>query len=97
MVQEAVNATPGNFGPGKFVIWIKTGLYDEIVRVPLEKINVVFVGDGMGKTVITGSLSVGLMPGMTTYESATVGVRGDGFMASGLTIQNTAGVGAEQQ
>ncbi|OIT27028.1 putative pectinesterasepectinesterase inhibitor 51 [Nicotiana attenuata] len=73
MVQEAVNATPDNLGPGKFVIWIKAGLYDEIVRVPLGKRNVVFLGDGMGKTVITGSLSVGLMPGMTTYESATVG------------------------
>ncbi|KAK4366905.1 hypothetical protein RND71_014785 [Anisodus tanguticus] len=96
MVQEAVNATPDNLGPGKFVIWIKAGLYDEIVRVPLEKRNVVFLGDGMGKTVITGSLSVGLMPGMTTYESATVGVSGDGFMASGLTIQNTAGIGAAQ-
>ncbi|KAL3353492.1 hypothetical protein AABB24_018291 [Solanum stoloniferum] len=96
MVQEAVNATPNNLGPGKFVIRIKTGLYDEIVRVPLEKRNVVFLGDGMGKTVISGSLSVGLIPGMSTYESATVGVSGDGFMASGLTIQNTAGIGAGQ-
>lgn len=96
MVQEAVNATPDSLGSGKFVIWIKAGLYDEIVRVPLAKRNVVFLGDGMGKTVITGSLSVGLMPGMTTHESATVGVSGDGFMASGLTIQNTAGIGAGQ-
>ncbi|KAK4708157.1 hypothetical protein R3W88_029082 [Solanum pinnatisectum] len=96
MVQEAVNATPDNLGHGKFVIRIKTGLYDEIVRVPLEKRNVVFLGDGMGKTVISGSLSVGLIPGMSTYESATVGVSGDGFMASGLTIQNTAGIGAGQ-
>lgn len=96
MVQEAVNATPDNLGPDMFVIWIKAGLYDEIVRIPLEKKNVVFLGDGMGKTVISGSLSVGLIPGMTTYESATVGVSGDGFMASGLTIENTAGVGAGQ-
>ncbi|PHT31949.1 putative pectinesterase/pectinesterase inhibitor 64 [Capsicum baccatum] len=96
MVQEAVNATPDNLGPGKFVIWIKAGSYGEIVRIPLEKRNVVFLGDGMGKTIITGSQSVGLMPGMTTYESATVGVSGDGFMASGLTIQNTAGVDAGQ-
>ncbi|KAK4359827.1 hypothetical protein RND71_022056 [Anisodus tanguticus] len=81
MVQEAVNATPSNLGPGKFVIWIKTGLYDEIVRVQLEKRNVVFVGEGMDKTVITGSLSVGLMPGMTTYESAAVGPLGQRSMA----------------
>ena len=32
----------------------------------------VFLGDGMGKTIITGALNVG-QPGMTTYNSATVG------------------------
>ncbi|CAN4114530.1 unnamed protein product [Withania somnifera] len=89
-VQEAVNAAPENQETGKFVIWIKSGLYEERVRVPLEKKNVVFLGDGMGKTIITGSLNVGLM-GVTTYETATVGVVGDGFMASGITFQNTAG------
>ncbi|EYU23724.1 hypothetical protein MIMGU_mgv1a0076692mg, partial [Erythranthe guttata] len=57
--------------------------------------NVVILGDGMGKTVITGSLNVGLLV-VSTYNSATVGVLGDGFMASGLTIQNTAGPGAYQ-
>ncbi|XP_009590877.1 probable pectinesterase/pectinesterase inhibitor 51 [Nicotiana tomentosiformis] len=94
-VQEAVNAAPDNGLTRKFVIWIKSGLYDEIVRVPFEKKNVVFLGDGMGKTVITGSLSVGIN-GINTYETATVGVVGDGFMASGITFQNTAGPNAFQ-
>ncbi|XP_050205410.1 probable pectinesterase/pectinesterase inhibitor 51 isoform X2 [Mercurialis annua] len=94
-VQEAVNAAPSNASDKKFVIHIKEGVYEEIVRVPLEKKNVVFVGDGIGKTVITGSLSAGQV-GVTTYESATVGVLGDGFMASGLTIQNTAGAPTHQ-
>lgn len=72
-VQQAVNAAPENSGPGKrFVILIKAGVYEETVRVPLEKKNVVFLGDGMGKTVITGSMNVG-QPGMSTYNSATVG------------------------
>lgn len=73
-VQDAVDATPrttGNAG-NRFVIWIKSGLYEEIIRVPLEKKNVVFVGDGMGKTVITGSLNVGI-PDISTFDSATVG------------------------
>ncbi|XP_059304140.1 probable pectinesterase/pectinesterase inhibitor 51 [Lycium ferocissimum] len=95
MVQEAVNAAPENQEKRKFVIRIKAGLYEEKVRVPLEKKNVVFLGDGMGKTVITGSLNVGLS-GITTYETATVGVVGDGFMASGITFQNTAGPDAHQ-
>ncbi|KAL3528021.1 hypothetical protein ACH5RR_012677 [Cinchona calisaya] len=94
-VQEAVNAAPDNVVERRFVIWIKAGVYEETVRVPLEKKNVVFLGDGMGKTVITGSLNVG-QPGVSTYGSATVGVLGDGFMASGLTIQNTAGPDAHQ-
>ncbi|CAA2982293.1 probable pectinesterase pectinesterase inhibitor 51 [Olea europaea subsp. europaea] len=95
-VQDAVNAAPENAGVGnRFVIWIKAGVYAETVRIPLEKKNVVFLGDGMGKTVITGSMNVG-QPGMSTYDSATVGVDGDGFMASGLTIQNTAGPDAHQ-
>ena len=71
-VQEAVNAAPDNDGKRRFVIHIKEGVYEETVRVPLEKRNVVFLGDGMGKTVITGSLNVG-QPGITTSSSATVG------------------------
>lgn len=94
-VQEAVNAGPDNEESGRFVIKIKAGIYNEAVRVPFQKKNVVFLGDGMGKTVITGSLNVG-QPGMTTYDSATVGVLGDGFMAKDLTIQNTAGPDAHQ-
>ncbi|XP_061363623.1 probable pectinesterase/pectinesterase inhibitor 51 [Gastrolobium bilobum] len=97
-VQEAVNAAPDNVSVGErlFVIHIKEGVYEERVRVPLRKRNVVFLGDGIGKTVITGSANVGLQPGMTTYNSATVGVVGDGFMAKDLTIQNTAGANAHQ-
>ncbi|XP_010444403.1 PREDICTED: probable pectinesterase/pectinesterase inhibitor 64 [Camelina sativa] len=94
-VQEAVNAAPDTNGTVKFVIRIREGVYEETVRVPFEKKNVVFIGDGMGKTVITGSLNVG-QPGMTTFESATVGVLGDGFMARDLTIENTAGADAHQ-
>ncbi|RAL45798.1 hypothetical protein DM860_009662 [Cuscuta australis] len=95
-VQEAVNAAPDNEGSGKqFVILIKAGVYEEIVRVPLEKKNMVFLGDGMGKTVITGSMNVG-QQGVTTFNSATVGVVGDGFMASGVTFENTAGPDAHQ-
>ncbi|KAK6144988.1 hypothetical protein DH2020_021808 [Rehmannia glutinosa] len=95
-VQQAVDAAPDNAGAGnRFVIRIKAGVYEETIRVPLEKKNVVLLGDGMGKTVITGSMNVG-QQGMSTYNSATVGVVGDGFMASGLTIQNTAGPDAHQ-
>ncbi|GJT25245.1 probable pectinesterase/pectinesterase inhibitor 51 [Tanacetum coccineum] len=96
LVQSAVNATPDNLG-GKepFVILIKEGVYEEIVRIGLAKSNVVFLGEGIGKTVITGSLNFGLLR-INTYNTATVGVLGDRFMARDLTIQNTAGAGAHQ-
>lgn len=70
-VQEAVDAAPVR-GAGRFVIYIKEGVYEERVRVGFEQTNVVFIGDGMGRTVITGSLNMGMV-GMTTTETATVG------------------------
>ncbi|KAL9245668.1 hypothetical protein vseg_019293 [Gypsophila vaccaria] len=95
-VMEAVKAAPAWLkGRGKFVIYIKAGVYEEIVRVPLEKRNLVFLGDGKGKTVISGSVNTGVM-GITTYNTATVGVQGDGFMARDITFQNTAGPNAHQ-
>ncbi|XP_010245821.1 PREDICTED: probable pectinesterase/pectinesterase inhibitor 51 [Nelumbo nucifera] len=94
-VQSAVDATPDYAGMRRFVIRIKEGVYQETVRVPLEKKNVVFLGDGMGKTVITGSLNVG-QPGISTFNTATVGVIGDGFMARDITFENTAGPDAHQ-
>jgi len=73
-VQEAVDASLDDLPVGeRFVIHIKEGVYEESVRVPLRKRNVVLLGDGIGKTVITGSANVGLQEGMTTYNSATVG------------------------
>ncbi|KAK4765580.1 hypothetical protein SAY86_026670 [Trapa natans] len=69
-VQDAVDTAPSN-GARRFVIRIRAGIYRETVRISLDKKNVVFVGDGVGKTIITGSLNVG-QPGIWTYNTATV-------------------------
>ncbi|XP_074571194.1 putative pectinesterase/pectinesterase inhibitor 51 [Curcuma longa] len=95
-VMEAVDAAP-DLGSDRFVIHIKAGVYEETVRVPFEKTNLVFVGDGMGTTVITSSRNVGQNQGVvTTYDSATVAVLGDGFAARDLTFENSAGPGSHQ-
>ncbi|XP_017227570.2 probable pectinesterase/pectinesterase inhibitor 51 [Daucus carota subsp. sativus] len=86
--EEAVDIAAVNRGK-QFVILIKEGVYAEMVKVAFEKTNVVFLGEGIGKTVITGSLNVA-MPNVTTRSSATLSVYGDGFMASNMTIENSA-------
>ncbi|KAM1123672.1 hypothetical protein ACFX1X_005138 [Malus domestica] len=56
-VQEVVNPVPDDARDKRFVIRIKAGVYEETIGVPLEKRNVVFLGDGIGKIVITASLN----------------------------------------
>ncbi|GAB2291222.1 hypothetical protein Dimus_038147 [Dionaea muscipula] len=85
-IGEAVSAAAGS---GRFVIHVKAGSYSEQVSIGSNVKNVMLLGDGIGKTVITGSKSVG--GGSTTFNSATVGVTGDGFIAQGITFRNTAG------
>ncbi|KAL8138333.1 hypothetical protein V2J09_004334 [Rumex salicifolius] len=66
-VQEAVKAAPSDLEGTN-----RHGLCGEIVRVGFEKKNLVFFGDGIGKTVITASLNTGVLR-ITTYNTATVG------------------------
>lgn len=67
-IGAAVNAAPKN-NKGRYVIHVKTGVYNEQVEIKAN--NIMLVGDGIGKTIITGSKSVG--GGTTTFRSATVG------------------------
>ncbi|KAK8950733.1 hypothetical protein KSP39_PZI003995 [Platanthera zijinensis] len=69
-VTEAVAAAPNNSAT-RFVIYIKAGGYFENVEVGKNKINLMFVGDGIGQTVIKASRNV--VDGWTTFRSATVG------------------------
>ncbi|KAF3779349.1 Pectinesterase 3 [Nymphaea thermarum] len=92
-VSAAVAAAPSG-STGKYVIYIKAGTYQEAVDVPRGKTNLMFVGDGIGRTVITGSRNV--QDGWTTFRSATVGVVGNGFVARDITFQNTAGPSKHQ-
>ncbi|GJZ58465.1 probable pectinesterase/pectinesterase inhibitor 60 [Tanacetum coccineum] len=73
----------------RFVIYIKSGVYNENIQIAYELNNIMFVGDGIRYTIITGNRSVA--GGSTTYGSATVGVDGSGFIARGITFRNTAG------
>ncbi|KAJ6406204.1 hypothetical protein OIU84_009850 [Salix udensis] len=86
-VSAAVSAAP-SYSSKRYIIRIKAGVYRENVEVPKEKSNIMFLGDGRKTTIITGSRSVA--GGSTTYQSATVAVEGQGFLARDITFQNTA-------
>ncbi|CDO97716.1 unnamed protein product [Coffea canephora] len=92
-VNDAVAAASKRSGNGRFVIYVKAGTYSETVSIGSK--NIMLVGDGIGKTIITGRKSVG-GGGSTTYSSATVGITGDGFLARGITFRNTAGAKSQQ-
>lgn len=88
-VQAAVDAAPEGVTTW-FVIHVREGVYRETVKIPSTKTRLALIGDGMGRTVITGNRNA-QMPGVTTYDSATVAVDGDRFVAVGMTFENTAG------
>ncbi|XP_030947045.1 pectinesterase-like [Quercus lobata] len=92
-IGEAVAAAP-NSSTTRFVIYIKAGAYFENVEVERKKPNLMFIGDGIGKTIVKASRNV--IDGWTTFRSATVAVVGDGFIAKGITIENSAGPSKHQ-
>ncbi|KAL2227195.1 probable pectinesterase/pectinesterase inhibitor 17 [Sesamum indicum] len=88
-IKAALDAAAGRSGSGRFVIHVKRGVYRENLEIGSKLRNIMLVGDGMKYTIITGSRSVG--GGSTTFNSATVAVTGEGFIARGITFRNTAG------
>ncbi|CAN8269485.1 unnamed protein product [Cochlearia groenlandica] len=76
------------------IIYVKKGVYFENVKVEKKMWNVVFVGDGEGKSVVSGKLNV--VDGTPTFETATFAVFGKGFMARDMTFINTAGPSKHQ-
>ncbi|XP_004494389.1 pectinesterase [Cicer arietinum] len=92
-IGEALAAAP-NSSTTRFVIHIKEGAYFENVEVIKKKINLMLVGDGIGKTVVKASRNV--IDGWTTFQSATFAVVGSNFIAKGITFENSAGPSKHQ-
>ncbi|EYU25806.1 hypothetical protein ABFS82_10G077900 [Erythranthe guttata] len=86
-IAKAIAKAP-NMSAKTYTIKIKSGVYKESVLIPREKINIMLVGDGMNSTIITGSKN--FVDGFSTFQSATLTVVGDKFLARDLTIRNTA-------
>jgi hypothetical protein len=87
-VQAAVDAAPSK-SSSRWVIYIKGGVYNEYVNIALGKTNLMFVGDGAGVTILTGSKSVAGSQ-VTTYYTATLGQQqqtlNSSFLSSSLAL-----------
>ncbi|XP_020238995.1 pectinesterase [Cajanus cajan] len=93
-IKEALKAVSKRSGRKRFVIYVKRGVYDENIVIGKSLKNIMLYGDGIRLTIISGNRSVG--GGSTTFNSATVAVTGDGFMARDMTFRNTAGAEKHQ-
>ncbi|KAL3814933.1 hypothetical protein ACJIZ3_016201 [Penstemon smallii] len=86
-INEAVAAVArlGHTRPERVVIYVKSGTYNEKVEIGSYLKNLMFVGDGMDQTIVTGNRNV--QDGSTTMNSATFG-RDDPSENTGISIVN---------
>jgi pectinesterase len=94
-VQEAVDAVP-NQSQKEVVIFIKKGTYREKLVVPTLKTRIKLVGESADNTVLTFNDHTGDAAGHDTYNSHSVLVQANDFVAENLTFENNAGYTAGQ-
>ncbi|KAK7277969.1 hypothetical protein RJT34_22990 [Clitoria ternatea] len=87
-INEALKKVPKH-NKKFFVIYIKKGVYREYVEVTTTMRYVVFVGEGGQKTRITGNKNY--KDGINTYNTPTVSILGDHFVAINMGFENSAG------
>ncbi|KAK4480494.1 hypothetical protein RD792_013569 [Penstemon davidsonii] len=93
-IAEAIKKAPQNSNR-RFVIYVKAGRYEESdLKVGKKKTNLMFIGDGKGKTVISGGKSV--QDKLTTFRTASFAATGAGFIARDMTFENWAGPSKHQ-
>ncbi|KAL4570382.1 hypothetical protein LXL04_026034 [Taraxacum kok-saghyz] len=89
-VAEAIEASEKRrTGTNRFVIHVKSGVYVENVVIKSSMTNLTLIGDGIDVTTITNNKSIN--GGYTTFDSATFQILGSGFVAVGITFENSAG------
>ncbi|KAA0050274.1 hypothetical protein IC582_021788 [Cucumis melo] len=74
---------------GRYVIYVKAGIYDEYITVTKDMKNVFMYGDGPRKTIVTGRKSN--RDGFTTQNTASFAAIGEGFLCKSMGFTNTAG------
>lgn len=88
-ITDAVNDAPSLLSSRRYIIYVKTGVYNENVTISRKKTNLMIVGDGIGKTIVAAGKNVA--DGSSTFRSATFAASGTGFIARDMTFLNNAG------
>ncbi|MGN1232226.1 MAG: pectinesterase family protein [Candidatus Cryptobacteroides sp.] len=107
-IQEAINAAPDYSHETYTRIYIKAGIYREMVTIPHNKFRLHIVGEGADRTIIsygkyarqswseTCTKGRSAIPGVIgTSGSATMYIHSSYVTLEGLTIENCAGEGKE--
>ncbi|MVN20017.1 pectinesterase family protein [Mucilaginibacter arboris] len=93
-VQEAINAVPA-LRKQTTTVFIKNGIYKEKLTLPTNKTMVKFIGENVGKTIITyddyHQKKNQFGEEIGTSGSAGFFIYGNDFSAENITFQNTAG------
>ncbi|XP_034685398.1 pectinesterase-like [Vitis riparia] len=87
-IGAALAAYPKNLN-GRYVIYVKAGIYDEYITIEKNLVNIFMYGDGPRKTMVTGKKS--FLDGITTYKTSSFSVIGNGFICKSMGFRNTAG------
>ncbi|TQD77099.1 hypothetical protein C1H46_037375 [Malus baccata] len=70
-ISEALEKMPQKY-EGRYVIYVKEGVYDETVTVTKKMPNVTMYGDGSQKSIITGNKN--FADGVRTFQTAPFGI-----------------------
>ncbi|KAK8583451.1 hypothetical protein V6N13_108813 [Hibiscus sabdariffa] len=93
-ISEAIKKAPEH-STRRIIIYVKAGRYEESnLKVGRKKTNLMFIGDGKSKTIISGGKSV--FDNITTFHTAAFAATGAGFIARDITFENWAGPAKHQ-
>lgn len=93
-ITEAINKAP-EYSSRRIIIYVRAGKYQEDnLKVGKKKTNLMFIGDGKGKTVISGGKNV--FQQLTTFRTASFAATGAGFIARDMSFENYAGPSKHQ-
>ncbi|XP_059435496.1 pectinesterase-like [Corylus avellana] len=81
-INAALDAYPNDI-KGRYVIYVKAGVYEENVVVAKNKTNVFMYGDGVTETIISGTN----LDDTTTYRRATLSAIGNEFICANIGIK----------